>query len=126
MQISFYGATGTVTGSKYLFDDGAAATLVDCGLFQGFKQLRLRNWQPLPLDPKRIPGVRRGTRTNAPAPHGAAQEPRQADRRTEPGPMSRPSKRYSCTAQPDLRRWHCYGEAVQSNPCSSRSRVTKS
>ena len=54
MQISFYGATGTVTGSKYLFDDGAAATLVDCGLFQGFKQLRLRNWQPLPLDPKRI------------------------------------------------------------------------
>ena len=54
MQISFYGATGTVTGSKYLFDDGAAATLVDCGLFQGFKQLRLRNWQPLPFDPKRI------------------------------------------------------------------------
>ncbi len=57
MQISFYGATGTVTGSKYLFDDGAAATLVDCGLFQGFKQLRLRNWQPLPFDPKRIASV---------------------------------------------------------------------
>ena len=54
MQISFYGATGTVTGSKYLFDDGTASTLVDCGLFQGFKQLRLRNWQPLPFDPKRI------------------------------------------------------------------------
>ena len=57
MQISFYGATGTVTGSKYLFDDGAAATLIDCGLFQGFKQLRLRNWQPLPFDPKRIASV---------------------------------------------------------------------
>jgi metallo-beta-lactamase family protein len=57
MQISFYGATGTVTGSKYLFDDGASATLIDCGLFQGFKQLRLRNWQPLPLDPKRIKSV---------------------------------------------------------------------
>jgi metallo-beta-lactamase family protein len=57
MQISFYGATGTVTGSKYLFDDGAAATLVDCGLFQGFKQLRLRNWQPLPFNPKRISSV---------------------------------------------------------------------
>lgn len=57
MQISFYGATGTVTGSKYLFDDGAASTLIDCGLFQGFKQLRLRNWQPLPFDPKRIASV---------------------------------------------------------------------
>ena len=57
MQISFYGATGTVTGSKYLFDDGTASTLVDCGLFQGFKQLRLRNWQPLPFDPKRITSV---------------------------------------------------------------------
>ena len=57
MQISFYGATGTVTGSKYLFFDGVAKTLVDCGLFQGFKQLRLRNWQPLPFDPKRITSV---------------------------------------------------------------------
>jgi metallo-beta-lactamase family protein len=57
MQISFYGATGTVTGSKYLFEDGAATTLVDCGLFQGFKQLRLRNWLPLPLAPKHIDSV---------------------------------------------------------------------
>ena len=57
MQISFFGATGTVTGSKYLFDDGETSTLVDCGLFQGFKQLRLRNWQPLPFDPKRVSSV---------------------------------------------------------------------
>lgn len=57
MQISFLGATGTVTGSKYLFDDGNASTLIDCGLFQGFKQLRLRNWQPPPLDPKRLASV---------------------------------------------------------------------
>lgn len=57
MQISFLGATGTVTGSKYLFDDGNASTLIDCGLFQGFKQLRLRNWQPLPLDPKQLASV---------------------------------------------------------------------
>lgn len=42
MQISFYGATGTVTGSKYLFADGAAGTLVDCGLFQGFGGRRNR------------------------------------------------------------------------------------
>ena len=57
MEISFLGGTGTVTGSKYLFDDGDAATLIDCGLFQGFKQLRLRNWQPLPIDPRRISSV---------------------------------------------------------------------
>lgn len=57
MEISFLGATGTVTGSKYLFDDGDAATLIDCGIFQGFKQLRLRNWQPLPIDPRRIRSV---------------------------------------------------------------------
>ncbi len=49
MQLSFYGATGTVTGSKYLLDDGRAHTLIDCGLFQGFKQLRLPNWEPLPF-----------------------------------------------------------------------------
>ena len=54
MQISFYGATGTVTGSKYLFEDGTAKTLIDCGLFQGFKQLRLRNWNPLPFDPRQL------------------------------------------------------------------------
>jgi metallo-beta-lactamase family protein len=49
MRLSFYGATGTVTGSKYLLDDGRARTLIDCGLFQGLKQLRLRNWEPLPF-----------------------------------------------------------------------------
>lgn len=57
MEISFLGGTGTVTGSKYLFDDGDAINLIDCGLFQGFKQLRLRNWQPLPIDPRRISSV---------------------------------------------------------------------
>lgn len=54
MQLTFCGATGTVTGSKYLLDDGSERTLIDCGLFQGFKQLRLRNWQPLPFDVKRL------------------------------------------------------------------------
>ena len=57
MNISFYGATGTVTGSKYLIDDGAAQTLIDCGLFQGFKQLRERNWQPLPFSAKSVKSV---------------------------------------------------------------------
>jgi metallo-beta-lactamase family protein len=50
MQITFLGAAGTVTGSKYLVEDSGARILVDCGLFQGFKHLRLRNRQPLPFD----------------------------------------------------------------------------
>ena len=57
MKITFLGATGTVTGSKYLFDDGEKNFLIDCGLFQGFKQLRLRNWQPLPVKPREIAAV---------------------------------------------------------------------
>ena len=48
MELTFLGATGTVTGSKYLLDTGSARMLVDCGLFQGPKTLRLRNWAPLP------------------------------------------------------------------------------
>ncbi len=51
MDITFLGATGTVTGSKYLVTSGSTRVLVDCGLFQGFKQLRLKNWAPLPIAP---------------------------------------------------------------------------
>ncbi len=50
MEICFLGATGTVTGSKYLLSSGSTHVLVDCGLFQGLKQLRLRNWDRLPID----------------------------------------------------------------------------
>jgi metallo-beta-lactamase family protein len=57
MEIKFLGATGTVTGSKYLITSGAKKLLVDCGLFQGFKQLRLRNWEPLPIEPSEIDAV---------------------------------------------------------------------
>ncbi|MEO5932653.1 MAG: MBL fold metallo-hydrolase, partial [Duganella sp.] len=49
MKMKFLGATGTVTGSKYLLTSGDSQILVDCGLFQGYKQLRLRNWAPLPV-----------------------------------------------------------------------------
>ena len=49
MRLQFLGATGTVTGSKYLLDHGGRQLLIDCGLFQGLKQLRLRNWAELPL-----------------------------------------------------------------------------
>jgi metallo-beta-lactamase family protein len=56
-QLTFLGATGTVTGSKYLLTTGSKKILVDCGLFQGLKQLRLKNRETLPLTPKRIDGV---------------------------------------------------------------------
>jgi len=56
-KLSFLGGVGTVTGSKYLLEADGARVLVDCGLFQGFKQLRLRNWAPFPVDPKRIDAV---------------------------------------------------------------------
>ncbi len=55
--LQFLGATGTVTGSKYLLKADGKNILVDCGLFQGFKQLRLRNWKPLPFSPKKIDAV---------------------------------------------------------------------
>ncbi len=57
MKISFLGATGTVTGSKYLVEIGSKHILIDCGLFQGFKQLRLRNWKPLPFPAREIDAV---------------------------------------------------------------------
>ncbi|MDX9779777.1 MAG: MBL fold metallo-hydrolase, partial [bacterium] len=45
--ITFLGATGTVTGSKYLLQHANSRVLIDCGLFQGLKELRLRNWTDL-------------------------------------------------------------------------------
>lgn len=47
--LTFLGAAGTVTGSKHLLEVDGTRVLIDCGLFQGLKQLRERNWQPLPI-----------------------------------------------------------------------------
>ena len=55
--LTFLGATGTVTGSRYLVEQGRRRILIDCGLFQGFKQLRLRNWNPFPVPPESISDV---------------------------------------------------------------------
>jgi len=55
--LTFLGAAQTVTGSKYLVDTGQRRFLVDCGLFQGLKELRERNWAPLPVDPATIDAV---------------------------------------------------------------------
>lgn len=49
VKVKFLGATGTVTGSRFLLDVGNFRLLVDCGLFQGLKELRLRNWEPFPV-----------------------------------------------------------------------------
>ena len=57
LTLKFLGATGTVTGSKYLLRHDDDQVLVDCGLFQGYKQLRLRNWQALPVQPTAIRSV---------------------------------------------------------------------
>lgn len=50
--MTFLGGTGTVTGSKYLVQAAGKSILVDCGLFQGLKALRLRNWSPPPARPQ--------------------------------------------------------------------------
>src|SRR5205814_354647 len=47
--LTFLGAAGTVTGSKHLLEIDGHRILVDCGLFQGLKELRQRNWEPLPV-----------------------------------------------------------------------------
>jgi metallo-beta-lactamase family protein len=55
--LTFLGAAGTVTGSKHLLDLGDSRILVDCGLFQGLKELRDRNWRPFPVDPASLDAV---------------------------------------------------------------------
>ena len=55
--LTFLGAAGTVTGSKHLLDAAGVRVLIDCGLFQGLKELRERNWQPLPLTASSIHAV---------------------------------------------------------------------
>lgn len=57
MRVTFWGAAGTVTGSRHLVETAGRRILVDCGLFQGLKSLRQRNWEPFPVDPASIDAV---------------------------------------------------------------------
>lgn len=57
ISIHFLGAAGTVTGSKYLIDTGEKKIMIDCGLFQGLKKLRLLNWDYLPVNVEEIDAV---------------------------------------------------------------------
>ena len=56
-ELTFLGANATVTGSRHLVQAGNARILVDCGLFQGYKTLRLRNWAPFPVEARSIDAV---------------------------------------------------------------------
>ena len=55
--LTFAGGAGTVTGSKHLLRHGDEQLLLDCGLFQGPKNLRLRNWSDPIFDPKALGAV---------------------------------------------------------------------
>ncbi len=57
MEITFAGATGTVTGSKFLLRSNSQTVLLDCGLYQGYKHLRRRNWAELPFEIDSIDAV---------------------------------------------------------------------
>lgn len=56
-QLTSLGAAGTVTGSKHLLTHNGRKLLIDCGLFQGLKNLRELNWAPLPVSPRELDGV---------------------------------------------------------------------
>lgn len=57
MKLTFLGAAGTVTGSKYLLETDEEKIMIDCGMFQGLKELRLLNWQHPEFDPASIKAV---------------------------------------------------------------------
>jgi metallo-beta-lactamase family protein len=57
MALTFVGAAETVTGSRYLLETAGSRVLVECGLFQGWKKLRLKNWAPLPFEPSSLDAV---------------------------------------------------------------------
>ena len=50
-RITFHGATGTVTGSKFQLEIDGKNLMIDCGMFQGLKANRLKNWEPFPVNP---------------------------------------------------------------------------
>src|SRR5688572_25447075 len=55
--ITFYGATDTVTGSRHLLETAGRCVLVDCGLFQGPREIRDRNWKPFPVRPRELDAI---------------------------------------------------------------------
>lgn len=56
-RITFHGAAGTVTGSRHLLEIEGKRYLVDCGMFQGTREIRDKNWEPFPVDPQSLDGI---------------------------------------------------------------------
>ena len=54
VKVTFLGASGTVTGSKFYLETPELNLMVDCGMFQGLKELREMNWVPLPIDTEKL------------------------------------------------------------------------
>ncbi|MFK7812966.1 MAG: MBL fold metallo-hydrolase RNA specificity domain-containing protein [Maribacter sp.] len=57
VKVHFLGASGTVTGSKFYLETPELNIMIDCGMFQGLKELREKNWQPLPIDASKVDAV---------------------------------------------------------------------
>lgn len=57
LRLAFHGGAGTVTGSRFLLETAGQRLLIDCGLFQGLKELRLKNWDDPPFDPRSVDAV---------------------------------------------------------------------
>ena len=57
VRLGFHGGAGTVTGSRFLLEANGKHILIDCGLFQGLKELRLKNWAPPSFDPRSLDAV---------------------------------------------------------------------
>ena len=110
MQLTFLGAARTVTGSRYLIEAGGRRMLVDCGLFQGYKELRLRNWAAVPGRP-----ARRSTRScsptrtsTTPATCRCSRRPDSAARSTAPGRRATSARCCCPTAATSRRRRRAY------------------
>jgi glyoxylase-like metal-dependent hydrolase (beta-lactamase superfamily II) len=108
------GGADTVTGSKYLVQHGGHSVLLDCGLFQGYKQLRLRNWRPLPVAPDQIDAVILTHAHHAAAGHQQRFRPDEA-RRVDPrrgAVLNGSGRRMACAAKTATIQSHVVAETV--------------
>ena len=103
--LTFLGAVGTVTGSRFLVEGAASRVLVDAGLFQGLAELRRRNWDEPDLDPATVGGGRGDPRPPRPLRLPAQAGPRRASRAGSCARARPPSSPRSCCATaPTCRR----------------------
>ena len=121
--LTFLGATGTVTGSKYLLEAGGERLLIDCGFFQGLKELRLRNWNPLPVPASSIQWV---VLTHAHLDHTGyiprlVKEGSRADLRFSGQPGFVEARPSGLRPHPGRRRGLCQQKGIQQTPAGAAS-----